>query len=128
MKRQLEENNTLENKNNILEDDKQKYKIYKTGDIILLDDEFNIGYDVESKKNIFTRHYANMNCPLCNEEIYEFISMGYDKDPENIEFEPTNIQNHLRKIHKDEFLTIKKSSIDITKKNCKLILIKKLIL
>lgn len=121
MKRQLEENI-------IFEDDKQKYKIHKKGDIILLDDEFNICYDVESKTNIFTRHYANMNCPFCDKEIQEFISMGYDKDPENIEFEPTNIQNHLRKIHKDEFLAIKKSLIDINKKICKLILIKKLIL
>lgn len=48
--------------------------------------------------------------------------MGLDKDPNKIEFEPVNIQNHLRKTHKNEFLTIKKSSIDINKEIYKLIL------
>lgn len=117
MKRQLNEIITSENN-----DDEPKHKIYKKGDIVLLDDEFNISYDIKSIRNIFIRHFAEMKCPFCNEKINEFISMDLDRDPEKIEFEPVNIQNHLRKTHKNEFLTIKKSSVDIKKEICKLIL------
>lgn len=61
MKRQLDESI-------ISADNEPKHKIYKKGDIVLLDDEFNISYDVKSIRNIFIRHFAEMKCPFCDEK------------------------------------------------------------
>jgi hypothetical protein len=66
MKRELEDDNISEN-NEI------KYKIYKPNEIILIDESFNIKYHIESKREIFIRHFAEMKCPFCQKEITQFV-------------------------------------------------------
>jgi hypothetical protein len=79
MKRELKEDNISEN-------NEQNLKKFKQGDIILINENLNIKYYIESKREIFIRHFAEMKCPFCQKEITQFISIGYDKDPELIEF------------------------------------------
>ena len=69
-----------------------------------------------------------MKCPFCQMNISQYISMGYDRIPELIKFEPENLTNHLRKKHSDNFIIIKKSTIDIDDKYCELVITKKLVL
>ena len=120
MKRHLAEN--------ILEKDEQYAKLCKQGDIILIDDNYIIGYNISSKKNIFIRHYVEIKCPFCEKEIYQFISDGYDEDPESIKFTPDILINHMRKLHSDEFIAVKKSKIDLSNKICEITLTKKVLL
>lgn len=120
MKRQLVEN--------IIEKDDVLTKIYKSGDIILIEDNYIIGYNILSKINIFTRHYVKMNCQYCKKEIYQLICNNCDRDPESINFTPDILINHIRKLHSDEFIAVKKSTIDLTNKICELTLIKKVLL
>jgi len=109
-------------------DDEHKKKTYKFGDIILIEDNYKIKYDIESERNIFIRHYVIMKCPMCKKNISQYISMSYDYDPDNIVFESTQLQNHLIELHKDEILCIKKSTINIYNQILELVLTKKVIL
>lgn len=106
----------------------KREKIYKSNDMILIDDKYTIEYDIFSKRNIFIRHYVEMNCSFCEKEICQYIGMDLDTDPEDIKFFPLELKNHLKKKHSDEFVCIKKLSINKKKQKCKLILKKKIIL
>jgi hypothetical protein len=109
-------------------DDEHKKKIYKSGDIILIEDNYKIKYEIESERNIFIRHYATIKCPLCKKNISECIGMGMETDPSEIKFESTQLENHFRQSHKDEIISIKKSIVNINKQIVELVLTKKVIL
>ena len=127
MKRPLEKDNTsyIENTN---KENEPKYKIFKHGDIILVDDVYNIRYYVKSKTEIFTRHYTEMNCPYCQKNIKQYIGMYDYIDPELIKFFPEVLTNHLRKEHFDKFVAIKNSNVDLSVKYCELVITKKVVL
>ncbi len=88
MKRILEE--ALEKSSNYrLEkssDDEHNKKIYKSGDIILIEDNYKINYDIKSERNIFIRHYVTIKCPICKKNISEYIGIGMDTNPCEIKF------------------------------------------
>jgi hypothetical protein len=99
-------------------------KIYKSGDIILIEDNYKISYEIESKRNIFLSNNVNIKYPICIKNLSECICMSLDTDPYKIKFEPTILENHLRQAHKDEIIYIKKKSkIDINKQICEFSLI-----
>jgi hypothetical protein len=105
--------------------DSNPRKRYRKNDIILVDSEHKISYDLTYERNIFRHNYCECMCFFCDKEIKQYIGDGYDY---NKDFEPTNLLNHLMKDHSDEFITIKK--VDVNKKTeiISIVLLKKVIL
>ena len=68
-----------------------------------------------------------MNCPFCENKIYQLICTSCNRDPESIKFTPVILINHMRNLHSDEFIAIEKSKIDLSNKICELTLTKKVI-
>lgn len=106
----------------------ENYGIYKKNEIILIDEEYKISYDVETVRNIFIKNYIDSKCPFCHKIVSQYLSEGYNESPELIQFEPVNIVEHIRNFHSDNIIIIKNSKVDMTKKIIELTLLKKIVL
>lgn len=122
MKKTLREEQVLE-KINEFENDELEIKTYKSGDMVLVKDTYNVGYRIE-----FVKHIATMECHLCQKKIYENVSIDHDKYPKTINFFPLNFINHIRKEHSDKIITFIKSKVNLCDNNCEFVVIKKVIL
>lgn len=106
----------------------QNIPVYKSGDIILLDDEYCLSCDIYTQTNIFTKTFVKVYCPHCNEEINECvgasdISCVPDNDKTDV---LTTIYQHLRVKHSNEFVAIKNNSFNWKTKIAKFTLVKKI--
>lgn len=102
-------------------------KILKN-EIILIDDNYKITYDISSETNIFTKHFIECECPFCKKTVCQYLGEGYDKSPRRIKFEPVNIVKHIREFHSDNFISVKESKVNMETETIELILLKKIVL
>jgi hypothetical protein len=134
MKRTIDYDNNISNinlKNNDFSYCKKQKTFpqqFNVGSVILVNDLHYMDYNIESERNIFVHHYAKIKCVFCENKIHEYIGSGYDKDPEDIDFVPIKMQNHLKNFHSDKFICIDKIFVDKKKQLCELVITKKIIL
>lgn len=105
-------------------------KKYKSGDIILIDDEYCLKCDFYVKTNIFTKWFVKTQCPLCDENITECLGLEqyFNERTSNNNVNLTKLFSHIRKSHTDDLVCIKNISSDVKKEIVKFTLKKKVIL
>ena len=126
------DNNKNDNKNDNNNDDNNDNdkKKYKKNDIILVNDEYCVNFETFDETEIFTRYYAQYKCPLCEKRMSDCIGFyeDFNKMISNNEINLNNIFKHLRKDHVEEFISINNIHSNVSKKNMKFTLVKKIIL
>jgi hypothetical protein len=96
--------------------------------VMLIKDMYTIPYDIDSRRNIFVKHYVETICPFCKERVCQYLSEGYDPMPSTIRFEPTKIIDHLRSRHfeSENVVSVTKSKADLVTETIQLTVLKKI--
>ena len=104
-------------------------RTYKTSDIILIDDEY-CSPCIFFSDRLQIRYYVNTKCPFCDKTIQECIGLieDFKNKTRYNEIVLTEFFEHIRKLHSDNFITIKNIETDLKKLVVKYTLVKKVIL